>query len=204
MLDDEADKVEKESRHFSTSWKRRIAFVTRWAWTAAIVADIGIQASKTADDSPERIKWLSEFFSLASLYCGPKSLTQHSDRSTSTDQAELYFTLAFLVEIIARAMSYLPNYRKFARRARNNADTFLAIITTIIQIPGIRNSPVYPWLTVFQLMRFYRVILAVPRMRALLASLAISPENSDLADFQLHRPRFSRVSRDSSTWFSSF
>lgn len=84
---------------------------------------------------------------------------------------ELYFTLAFLVEIVARAMSYLPNYRKFSRRARNNADTFLAIITTFIQIPVIRNSPVYPWLTVFQLMRFYRVILAVPRMRALLVSL---------------------------------
>lgn len=67
-------------------------------------------------------------------------------------------------------MSYLPNYRKFARRTRNKVDTILVIVTTIIQIPVIRNSPVYPWLTVFQLMRFYRVILAVPRMKALLVN----------------------------------
>ena len=34
--------------------------MTRWLWTAAIVADVGIQASKNADDSPERIRWLSK------------------------------------------------------------------------------------------------------------------------------------------------
>lgn len=72
------------------------------------------------------------------------------------------------MEIISRFMSYLPNYRKFVRRTRNKVDTFLAITTAIIQIPAIRNSAAYPWLTVFQLMRFYRVILAVPRMKALL------------------------------------
>lgn len=77
-----------------------------------------------------------------------------------------------MVEIISRFMSYLPNYRKFFRRLRNNVDTFLAIVTAIIQIPAIRNSAVYPWLTAFQLMRFYRVILAVPRMKALLVRLS--------------------------------
>lgn len=86
------------------------------------------------------------------------------------DRTELYFTFAFLAEIVSRFMSYLPNYRKFARRTRNKVDTILVIVTTIIQIPVIRNSPVYPWLTVFQLMRFYRVILAVPRMKALLVN----------------------------------
>ena len=40
--------------------------------------------------------------------------------------------------------------------------------STIIQIPAIHNSTVYPWLTIFQLMRFYRVILEIPRMKPLL------------------------------------
>lgn len=87
------------------------------------------------------------------------------------DRAELYFTLAFLVEIIIRFMAHLPDYRSFPRKASNNADSFLAVTTVIIQIPIIRDSPVYPWMTVFQLMRFYRVILVVPRMKNLLVSV---------------------------------
>ena len=90
------------------------------------------------------------------------------------DQLELYFTLAFLVEIVVRFMTYLPNYRAFFSRASNIADASLVLITTFIQIPLIRDSAVYPWLTAFQLMRFYRVILAVPRMRSLLAKVISS------------------------------
>lgn len=44
----------------------------------------------------------------------------------------------------------------------------LAAATATIQLPFIKNSSVYPWLTIFQLARFYRVILFVPRMRPLL------------------------------------
>lgn len=52
----------------------------------------------------------------------------------------------------------------------NWLDLILAIGSSIIQIPLIRNSQVYPWFTFFQLARFYRVILEVPRMKPLLVS----------------------------------
>lgn len=50
----------------------------------------------------------------------------------------------------------------------NLLDLALCIGTSIIQIPIIRASEVYPWFTALQLMRFYRVILVVPRMKPLL------------------------------------
>lgn len=69
-----------------------------------------------------------------------------------------------------RFFSYLldSDYRLFFKSKRNMVDFFLAVITSVIQIPPIHHSAVYPWLTAFQLARFYRVIAAVPRMQALL------------------------------------
>jgi hypothetical protein len=51
---------------------------------------------------------------------------------------------------------------------QNVADLFLAIVCGIILIPPIPNTVVYSWLTAFQLMRFYRVILLFPGMKTLL------------------------------------
>lgn len=66
--------------------------------------------------------------------------------------------------------AYAPYWRLFIRSGRNCFDLFLAVTCAIIQIPVIRRSSVYPWLTVFQLLRWYRVILVVPRMKPLLVS----------------------------------
>jgi hypothetical protein len=45
----------------------------------------------------------------------------------------------------------------------------LDIITTIILIPPIRHSgQPYAWLTVFQILRIYRLIIAVPATRELI------------------------------------
>src|SRR5204863_3811640 len=50
-------------------------------------------------------------------------------------------------------------------------DLGLAIITTIIQITSIRNSgQPYAWLTVFQILRVYRVVMAVSLTRELIVS----------------------------------
>ena len=81
---------------------------------------------------------------------------------------ELFITLAFDIEILWRMLAHLPDWRTFFNNSRNLLDLFLVIVTTIIQIPAVSNSSVYRWLTIFQLFRFYRVILAVPRMRPLL------------------------------------
>ena len=50
----------------------------------------------------------------------------------------------------------------------NCVDLFLVVATCIIQIPPIHNSSVYGWLTIFQILRIYRVIIAIPLTRNLL------------------------------------
>lgn len=77
-------------------------------------------------------------------------------------------TIVFDIEIFVRVLSYLPDWRAFLGRGQNWLDLTLAIGSSIIQIPVIHNSSIYPWLTIFQLTRFYRVILEIPRMKPLL------------------------------------
>lgn len=75
-------------------------------------------------------------------------------------------TLLLDVEIILRVAA---DWRGFYKSYRNLFDLFLAIVTTIILLPPIRNAEeVYPWLTVFQILRIYRVVLAVPITRQLI------------------------------------
>ncbi len=67
-----------------------------------------------------------------------------------------------------RVIPYLPDWRKFFYRGQNVLDLLLAIGSSIIQIPAIHRSPIYPRLTIFELMRPYRVILEILRMKPLL------------------------------------
>jgi len=77
-------------------------------------------------------------------------------------------TFILLLEIILR---FLSDWRNFHRSQRNWVDLGLAIITTVIQIPRIRNSgQPYAWLSIFQILRFYRVVLAVSLTRDLIVS----------------------------------
>jgi voltage-dependent calcium channel len=87
------------------------------------------------------------------------------------DIGELVITIAFDVEIAIRLVAHLPDWRGFFVQGTNYLDLILAIGSTIIQFPVVHRSPVYPWLTVFQLARFYGVILEIPRMRPLLMSV---------------------------------
>jgi hypothetical protein len=81
--------------------------------------------------------------------------------------------LAFDLEIVIRFVGHLPNWSSFFSTSHQNSfDLLLAVVTTIIQIPPIPNTSVYSWLTIFQLMRWYRVVIVVPRMRPLLVSIA--------------------------------
>ncbi|KAL0948006.1 hypothetical protein HGRIS_010628 [Hohenbuehelia grisea] len=116
-----------------------------YVWVILALASLGLQASRTLD-MPD---W-------------------HEDLLT---YGELVITIAFDIEIVIRFLAVLPDWRSFHKKGRNVLDTFLAVGCTIIQIPAIRNSEAYPWLTIIQLMRFYRVILVVPRMRPLLMAV---------------------------------
>ncbi|EGG06060.1 uncharacterized protein MELLADRAFT_48591 [Melampsora larici-populina 98AG31] len=114
-------------------------------WVLVVFADFVVQATRTANMSPEASLWL--------------------------DRAELYFTIAFVFEILLRFLGYLPNQARQFVNGVNMADATLACITIVIQIPLFKRSPAYPWLTFFQIARFYRVIVAFPRTGPLLQKL---------------------------------
>ncbi|KAG2184084.1 hypothetical protein INT44_009099, partial [Umbelopsis vinacea] len=51
-------------------------------------------------------------------------------------------------------------------------DMLIAVVTCIIQLPPIHgNSIAYSWLTGFQIIRIYRVLVAFPRMRAIISRI---------------------------------
>ncbi|SPO30169.1 related to CCH1 - Calcium channel (alpha subunit) [Ustilago trichophora] len=142
--DDEKQPLAKgRLKSLAVGFKRVWSF-TKYLWILAIIFDLGIQASRAT-------------------YLQPGELQKRS-------RVELYFTLAFDFEIAMRFLAFVldGDWRGFFSSKQNRADLFLALVTSIIQIPVIKNSQVYPWLTFFQLARFYRVIAAIPRMRVLL------------------------------------
>lgn len=57
---------------------------------------------------------------------------------------------------------------EFFKSRKNNVDLFLAAATLLIQIPPIKNSHVYLYLTVFQVVRIYRPIIYIERLRSLI------------------------------------
>ncbi|KAH0580401.1 hypothetical protein H2248_001903 [Termitomyces sp. 'cryptogamus'] len=130
---------------------------THWCWVLLALASLALQASRTVD-----VDNIHEMI----MYFG-----------------ELGITIAFDVEIVIRVLATLPDWRSFFSHGNNWLDLILAIGTSIIQIPVIHNSSVYPWFTIFQLMRFYRVILVVPRMKPLL--LAVFGNMYGLANMSL-------------------
>ena len=87
-------------------------------------------------------------------------------------------TLILLLEILLR---FLVDWRNFHTNKRNWVDLGLAVTTAVIQIPRIRDSEQpYAWLTVFQIIRIYRVVLAVPMTRKLIVSSASTLAASSL------------------------
>ncbi|KAJ9647844.1 calcium channel protein [Coniosporium tulheliwenetii] len=126
--------------------KRRISSLKRmyertyWLWIAIIVYGLSCQSMRSADMSRSRERFI--------------------------DVSELGVTLVLLFEIAVR---FTVDWRRFFRSKRNWVDLGLAIITTIIQLPKIRNfSQPYAWLTLFQILRIYRVVLAIPMTRDLI------------------------------------
>ncbi|KAH8675332.1 ion transporter [Xylariales sp. PMI_506] len=89
-----------------------------------------------------------------------------TDREDFIYSSEVVVTILLDIEIIIR---FVANWRRFHKSYRNLFDLFLAIATTIIILPPIHNaSQIYAWLTVFQILRVYRVVLAVPVTRKLI------------------------------------
>lgn len=82
------------------------------------------------------------------------------------DNIELGVTIVLLVEIFLR---FASDWRKFHIKKRNWVDFTMALITVIMQSPMVKNSGrMYEWLTIFQILRIYRVVWAIPVTRNLL------------------------------------
>lgn len=83
------------------------------------------------------------------------------------DNAETGFTFVFAIEIILRMVG-APSWMNFWSTKRNLFDLFLVISTCVIQLPMIQDSWVYKYLTIFQILRLYRLFICIPRVRSLL------------------------------------
>lgn len=118
----------------------RLYIKTKWFWIVVIVYGLIVQSLRSA--------------------------TMSHARAIFIDNSELGVTLVLLFEILVR---FVADWRSFFHHRRNWADLALAIITTIIQIPAIHNSgQPYAWLTIFQVLRIYRVVLAIQLTRDLI------------------------------------
>jgi voltage-dependent calcium channel len=113
---------------------------SQWFWITIIIFGLIVQACHTAYDSD----WVATFI----------------------DSTEKSVTVLLLFEIIIR---FGVDWKDFRHHRRNWVDLGLVIITAIMQIPPIRNSGrPYAWLTLFQILRIYRVVLAVQMTRDLI------------------------------------
>lgn len=119
---------------------KRIYDKTELFWVVVIAFDLIVQALRSASMDDNRRKFI--------------------------DSVELIVTLVLLVEIILR---FASDWRRFHKSRRNWFDLGLVIITCIIQIPFIKNSGrPYSALTLFQILRVYRVVLAISMTRDLI------------------------------------
>ncbi|KAI6015330.1 Ion transport protein-domain-containing protein [Pisolithus orientalis] len=132
-------------RHSGQNALKLFYAYARWGWIFLALASLVVQATTTANMS---------------------SLHQEV-----LYKSELFLAIAFDTEILIRIAAELPAWRVFFRHGNNWIDLVLAIGSSVIQIPAIQQSEVYPWLTIFPVARFYRVILEFPRMKPLLLTV---------------------------------
>ncbi|KAG9063800.1 calcium channel protein [Linnemannia hyalina] len=125
-----------------TSRRKRWVETLEGVWVAAIIVDLVFQCLPSYDSSSEKLQRL--------------------------DRVELGFTVAFAVDIVIRFLVCLPMPMEFFKSRKNIVDLFLATVTLLIQIPPIKNSHVYLYLTVFQVVRIYRPIIYIERLRSLI------------------------------------
>ncbi|KAL8666981.1 MAG: hypothetical protein Q9168_007349 [Polycauliona sp. 1 TL-2023] len=138
--DDQTYPLIEDDEPVKKSPLQRLYDKTNWVWITIIVFGLVTQTVRSADMGEGRKRYL--------------------------DITETIVTLVLLLEMVLR---FAVSWRTFHRSKRNWVDLGIAVITAIIQIPPIRNSgQPYAWLTFFQILRFYRVVLAVSITRELI------------------------------------
>lgn len=108
-----------------------------------------------------------------------RSATMSPGRERFINLSETGVTLLLLVEI---ALRFATDWRHFFYGKRNIVDMMIAIVTAVIQIPAVKDAHdgrAYAWLTVFQIVRIYRVVLAVPMTRDLVVGSVVLPAHKE-------------------------
>lgn len=130
-----------------------------------------------AEEPPKRVSSLQKIYAKSTTFwvlCiafdllaqACKSARMSDQRKEFIENVEIVITLLLDIEIGVRLVA---DFRGFFRSKRNWVDLALAVITSVILLPPIqRSDELYAWLTVFQIMRAYRVVLAVPMTRDLI------------------------------------
>jgi voltage-dependent calcium channel len=122
---------------------KRIYDKTRYFWLLVIAVDLVVQAMRSSTMSRTR-----------------EDIIMNTCTVTT-------FLLAF--EIIIR---FAADWRHFHKSKQNCFDLFLVVVTMVMQIPPIRSSgEAYAWLTIFQIIRIYRLVMAVRVTRELLSTI---------------------------------
>lgn len=123
------------------------------------------------EKAPKRLSSLQKIYNKTKLFwilCisvdlvaqASKSASMMPDRRIIIQAIEILVTILLDIEIFIRIVA---DFRGFHHHKRNIVDLVLAISTSVILLPPIQNATeVYAWLTVFQIIRVYRVVLAVP------------------------------------------
>ncbi|KAF3904350.1 hypothetical protein AA313_de0206632 [Arthrobotrys entomopaga] len=123
-----------------------------------------VNPAKKFYEKTEFVWILIIFTGLAVAAC--RSADMSNNRRDIINGVELSVSLLLLGEIVLR---FAVDWRGFFKQSRNWVDLGLAIITCLMELPFIkRRENVYAWLTVFQILRFYRIVLFVPVTRNLL------------------------------------
>lgn len=139
-VDEEDHFIEEEEETPKLSRLKRAYDRTYWLWILVILFDLFVMCLRSSDMSESRQLFI--------------------------DDTETTVACVLVLEIFLR---FITDWRNFHKVQRNWVDLGLAIITAVIQIPHIHNSgEAYNWLTFFQIIRIYRVVLAVSLTRELI------------------------------------
>ncbi|KAL9109369.1 MAG: hypothetical protein Q9227_005999 [Pyrenula ochraceoflavens] len=140
-LDDLPAEDVQDTRRVSSI--KRLYDRTYWVWILVIVVGLVVQCLRSS--------------------------VMGDDRKDFINNTESIVTLILLFEIILR---FASDWRTFFQSKRNIADLILAVVTSVIQIPPIRHSgQPFAWLSIFQIARIYRIVMAFRITRDLIMTV---------------------------------
>ena len=94
-----------------------------------------------------------------------RSASMSGSRAHMINMAEIVITAVLDVEILIRIVA---DWRGFHRDWRNLLDLLLATATSVIYFTPVQYSRVAAWLSVFEIVRVYRIVLGIPVTRTLI------------------------------------